>query len=62
MLENIKQGENIEHDDTIMDLRNACGSAQPKIQKMITEEEDHEKIGNLKNDGVSQYIGYLLLY
>ncbi|KAI8878926.1 VHS-domain-containing protein [Backusella circina FSU 941] len=47
MLENAKPGDRIERNDTIMDLRNACTSAQPKIQKMITEEEDNDKIENL---------------
>lgn len=28
-------------------MKNACASAQPKIQKMITEEEDTDKIENL---------------
>ncbi|KAI8077531.1 hypothetical protein BDF21DRAFT_421235 [Thamnidium elegans] len=47
MLESIKPGENIDRNETIMDLRGACASAQPKIQKMITEEEDNDKIENL---------------
>ncbi|KAI8878304.1 VHS-domain-containing protein [Backusella circina FSU 941] len=47
MLENVKQGDHVEQNDTIMDLRNACASAQPKIQKMITDEEDVEKIEQL---------------
>ncbi|KAI8047039.1 uncharacterized protein B0P05DRAFT_567092 [Gilbertella persicaria] len=47
MLETIKPGEKIDRNETIMDLKNACASAQPKIQKMITEEEDNDKIENL---------------
>ncbi|KAI8645320.1 hypothetical protein BD408DRAFT_412141 [Parasitella parasitica] len=47
MLETVKPGENVDRNETIMDLKNACASAQPKIQKMITEEEDSDKIENL---------------
>ncbi|KAI7908187.1 uncharacterized protein BX663DRAFT_493323 [Cokeromyces recurvatus] len=47
MLEAIKPGEKVEKNEAIMDLKNACASAQPKIQKMITEEEDNDKIENL---------------
>ncbi|KAI9321494.1 hypothetical protein BX666DRAFT_2017438 [Dichotomocladium elegans] len=47
MLENVKPGEQIIRNDTIMELRNASAAAQPKIQKMINEEEDAEKIENL---------------
>ncbi|KAI7863163.1 hypothetical protein BDF14DRAFT_1846257 [Spinellus fusiger] len=47
MLENRRPGSRLERDDTVMELRNACSNAQPKIQKMITEEEDSEKIENL---------------
>ncbi|KAG1535776.1 hypothetical protein G6F51_011346 [Rhizopus arrhizus] len=47
MLETVRPGENIERNETIMDLRNSCASAQPKLQKMITEEEDNDKIENL---------------
>ncbi|KAI9483345.1 MAG: hypothetical protein EXX96DRAFT_616332 [Benjaminiella poitrasii] len=47
MLEAVKPGEKIERNETIMDLKNACASAQPKIQKMITEEDDNDKIENL---------------
>ncbi|KAI9244872.1 hypothetical protein EDC94DRAFT_629136 [Helicostylum pulchrum] len=47
MLESIKPGESLDRNETIMDLRGACASAQPKIQKMITEEEDNDKIENL---------------
>ncbi|GAN03869.1 VHS domain-containing protein [Mucor ambiguus] len=39
MLETVKPGDK--------DLKGACASAQPKIQKMITEEEDNDKIENL---------------
>ncbi|KAI8368323.1 uncharacterized protein BYT42DRAFT_503929, partial [Radiomyces spectabilis] len=37
MLENIKAGEKLKQNDTIMELKNACSGAQPKLQKMITE-------------------------
>ncbi|KAI8330872.1 hypothetical protein BC941DRAFT_439806 [Chlamydoabsidia padenii] len=47
MLENVSQGERLERNDTVMELKNACLNAQPKIQKMITEEEDNDKIENL---------------
>ncbi|KAK4513126.1 uncharacterized protein ATC70_012920 [Mucor velutinosus] len=47
MLETIKPGEKVDRNETIMDLKGACASAQPKIQKMITEEEDNDKIENL---------------
>ncbi|OAD06682.1 hypothetical protein MUCCIDRAFT_128249, partial [Mucor lusitanicus CBS 277.49] len=44
MLETVKPGEKVDRNETIMDLKGACASAQPKIQKMITEEEDNDKI------------------
>ncbi|KAG2193157.1 hypothetical protein INT47_009590 [Mucor saturninus] len=47
MLESVRPGDNIERNETITDLKSACASAQPKIQKMITEEEDNDKIENL---------------
>ncbi|CEG77676.1 Putative ADP-ribosylation factor-binding protein GGA2 [Rhizopus microsporus] len=47
MLETVKPGDSIEGNDTIVDLKSACASAQPKIQKLITEEEDNDKIENL---------------
>ncbi|KAI9331642.1 hypothetical protein BD770DRAFT_37112 [Pilaira anomala] len=47
MLESVKPGDKIDRNETIMDLKGACASAQPKIQKMITEEEDNDKIENL---------------
>ncbi|CAO3639871.1 unnamed protein product [Mucor hiemalis] len=47
MLESIKPGENLDRNETITELKGACASAQPKIQKMITEEEDNDKIENL---------------
>lgn len=45
MLENVKPEEQLYRNETIMELKNATAGAQPKIQKMITEEEDNEKIG-----------------
>ncbi|ORY91305.1 hypothetical protein BCR43DRAFT_480107 [Syncephalastrum racemosum] len=47
MLENVKQGEQVTRNETLMELKNASQNAQPKIQKLITEEEDNEKIENL---------------
>ncbi|KAF7732153.1 hypothetical protein EC973_006408 [Apophysomyces ossiformis] len=47
MLESVKTGERIDTNETIVELRQACSSAQPKIQQMITNEEDTEKIENL---------------
>ncbi|KAL1929062.1 hypothetical protein VTP01DRAFT_2121 [Rhizomucor pusillus] len=47
MLENVKPGEQITGNEALMELKNASAGAQPKIQKMITEEEDTEKIENL---------------
>lgn len=47
MLESVKPGDNLDRNETITDLKSACASAQPKIQKMITEEEDNDKIENL---------------
>ncbi|KAI9256491.1 hypothetical protein BDA99DRAFT_516555 [Phascolomyces articulosus] len=47
MLENIRPGEQITRNDTLMELKNSSAGAQPKIQKMIQEEEDPEKIENL---------------
>ncbi|KAI8062902.1 hypothetical protein BC940DRAFT_243759, partial [Gongronella butleri] len=45
MLENIKQGERIDGNETMVELRQACLNSQPKIQRLITEEEDNDKIG-----------------
>ncbi|KAJ8659605.1 hypothetical protein O0I10_004584 [Lichtheimia ornata] len=47
MLENVKPGEQINRNETLVELRNSSAGAQPKIQKMIQEEEDTEKIENL---------------
>ncbi|KAI9032645.1 hypothetical protein CLU79DRAFT_727257 [Phycomyces nitens] len=47
MLENARPGDKLDRDETVVELRNACSNAQPKIQKMITEEEDSDKIENL---------------
>ncbi|KAI9489671.1 hypothetical protein BDB00DRAFT_841941 [Zychaea mexicana] len=47
MLENVRPGEQIVRNDTLMELKNSSAGAQPKIQKMIQEEEDPEKIENL---------------
>ena len=45
MLENVRPGEQITRNDTLMELKNSSAGAQPKIQNMIQEEEDPEKIG-----------------
>ncbi|KAI7854395.1 hypothetical protein BDC45DRAFT_545222 [Circinella umbellata] len=47
MLENVRPGEQITRNDTLMELKNSSAGAQPKIQRMIQEEEDSEKIENL---------------
>ncbi|KAL0090230.1 hypothetical protein J3Q64DRAFT_1728878 [Phycomyces blakesleeanus] len=47
MLENARPEDKLDRDQTVVELRNACSNAQPKIQKMITEEEDSDKIENL---------------
>ncbi|CAO3595013.1 unnamed protein product [Absidia cylindrospora] len=47
MLENVSQGERLDRNETVLELKNSCLNAQPKIQKMITEEEDNDKIENL---------------
>ncbi|CAO3612235.1 unnamed protein product [Cunninghamella echinulata] len=58
MLENIKPGEKLERNETIMELRSSCVNSQPKIQRMITEEEDNDKIENLLtlNDMINNVI------
>ncbi|CAO3622979.1 unnamed protein product [Cunninghamella blakesleeana] len=58
MLENIKPGEKLERNETIMELKASCVNSQPKIQKMITEEEDADKIENLLtlNDMINNVI------
>lgn len=53
MLENVKPGEQISRNETLLELRNSSAGAQPKIQKMIQEEEDTEKIGRLHYDECS---------
>ncbi|KAI9276215.1 hypothetical protein BY458DRAFT_488837 [Sporodiniella umbellata] len=45
MLETVRPGENVDKNEMLVDLKNSCASAQPKLQKLITEEEDTEKIG-----------------
>lgn len=52
MLENVKPGEQITGNEALMELKNASAGAQPKIQKMITEEEDTEKIGKYINESL----------
>ncbi|KAI8983615.1 VHS domain-containing protein [Pilobolus umbonatus] len=47
MLETVKQGDNVDRNETIMDLKNASASAQPKIQKLITDGEDIHRMENL---------------
>lgn len=45
MLLSLKHGEKPDKDDTIVELKNSCINAQPKIQKFVQEEEDSESIG-----------------
>ncbi|KAG0174155.1 hypothetical protein DFQ28_002617 [Apophysomyces sp. BC1034] len=47
MLESVRAGEKVDMNETIVELKQACSSAQPKIQHMITDEEDSDKIDNL---------------
>ncbi|EIE78186.1 hypothetical protein RO3G_02890 [Rhizopus delemar RA 99-880] len=42
MLDNLKQGDKI--DETMKELNNACENAIPKIENMLKQEEDTEKI------------------
>ncbi|KAI8092861.1 uncharacterized protein BX664DRAFT_328334 [Halteromyces radiatus] len=58
MLENVAQGERLDRNETVMELKHSCQNAQPKIQKMITEEEDNDKIENLLtlNDMINNVI------
>jgi hypothetical protein len=48
MLGNLKAGDTIDEDGTIEELKNSCESALPKIKNMLKEEEDEEKIEELK--------------
>ncbi|ORX59662.1 VHS-domain-containing protein [Hesseltinella vesiculosa] len=58
MLDAFKQGERLESNETIRELRTSCLNAQPKIQRLITEEEDNDKIENLLtlNDMINNVI------
>ncbi|RUS31309.1 hypothetical protein BC938DRAFT_478072 [Jimgerdemannia flammicorona] len=47
MLQSVRPGENIDRNETILELRESCRSAQPKIQKFVTEEEDPDNIEQL---------------
>jgi ADP-ribosylation factor-binding protein GGA len=49
MLLSLNPGEKPDKDDTIVELKNSCINAQPKIQKFVTEEEDSESIGIVTN-------------
>ncbi|KAG0750120.1 hypothetical protein G6F23_000460 [Rhizopus arrhizus] len=42
MLDNLKQGDKI--DETMKELNNACENAIPKIENMLKQEEDAEKV------------------
>ncbi|KAG0174994.1 hypothetical protein DFQ30_001469 [Apophysomyces sp. BC1015] len=45
MLDAVKEGQTIDNNEIMTDLKNACSSAQSKIQRMIKdEEEDAEKL------------------
>ncbi|RIB25699.1 VHS domain-containing protein [Gigaspora rosea] len=49
MLNNVKPGEVIGEGDIFEELSQACKAVQPKIQKLISEEEDSESIDQLLN-------------
>ena len=65
ILENVRPGEQITRNDTLMELKNSSAGAQPKIQRMIQEEEDPEKIGKYfefkKRERKNIYI-YMYIY
>ena len=65
ILENVRPGEQITRNDTLMELKNSSAGAQPKIQRMIQEEEDPEKIGKYfefkKRERKNIYI-YICIY
>ncbi|KAI8987833.1 hypothetical protein BDF20DRAFT_852459 [Mycotypha africana] len=61
MLDNMKEGDVIEEEGTMEELRNACESALSKIKNLLKEEEDSEKIEEL-NEVKSIVKGVMLKY
>ncbi|KAI9468977.1 MAG: hypothetical protein EXX96DRAFT_589988 [Benjaminiella poitrasii] len=47
MLDNMKEGDVIEEEGTMEELKVACDSALPKIKNMLKEEEDGERLEEL---------------
>ncbi|CAG8496733.1 1391_t:CDS:10 [Paraglomus brasilianum] len=47
MLDGVKEGEKIGDNDVFNELMTSCKGVQPKIQKLITEEEDSDSIEKL---------------
>lgn len=61
MLDNMKEGDVIEEEGTMEELKNACESALPKIKNMLKDEEDDSKIDEL-NEVKSIIKGVVLKY
>ncbi|KAK4514438.1 uncharacterized protein ATC70_002034 [Mucor velutinosus] len=61
MLDNMKEGDIIEEEGTMEELKNACESALPKIKNMLKDEEDESKIDEL-NEVKSIIKGVVLKY
>ncbi|GAN07414.1 VHS domain-containing protein [Mucor ambiguus] len=61
MLDNVKEGDVIEEEGTMEELKNACESALPKIKNMLKDEEDNNKIDEL-NEVKSIIKGVVLKY
>lgn len=61
MLDNMKEGDVIEEEGTMEELKNACESALPKIKNMLKDEQDDEKIDEL-NEIKSIIKGVVLKY
>lgn len=61
MLDNMKEGDVIEEEGTMEELKNACESALPKIKNMLQDEQDDGKIDEL-NEVKSIIKGVVLKY
>lgn len=61
MLDNMKQGDVIEEEGTMGELKSACESALPKVKNMLKEEEDEVKIEELE-EAKSVIKGAMLKY
>lgn len=48
MLDNMKQGDVIEEEGTMDELKTACESALPKLKSLLKEEEDEVKVEELE--------------